>query len=167
MIMTSQSGHIFHACDFGLVVLESLWSACLQLLCFAQSILVNSHCIHWILLWFIAWNFLSYIISPLPFSFTLLLIQIGLKGEKWGSCIGILLGWWMLDTIWAEGAQSSESVVDRAKLIHVTWRNALSECSIENVWNQILTSTSHSIVCFCFGSTSSNQLITPGLFNIR
>ena len=141
MIMTSQSGHIFHACDFGLVVLESLWSACLQLLCFAQSILVNSHCIHWILLWFIAWNFLSYVISPLPFSFTLLFIQIGLKGKSEVHASGYCLD----DECWRLYEQKVQSLLNqglnnRAKLIRVTWRNALSEYRIENVWYQILTS---------------------------
>lgn len=28
---------------------------------------------------------------------------------------------------------------DRAKMIRVTWRNTFSGCSIENVWNQILS----------------------------
>ena len=75
MIMASQSAHIFRACDCGLVVLESLWFTSLQLLCFTQSILVNSHCIHWIFV-------VIYCLELFKLHYILLLIQIGLKGEK-------------------------------------------------------------------------------------
>lgn len=66
-------------------------------------------------------------------------LRLNLKGRREVHASGFCLD----DECWRVYEQKVHSVLnqglsDRTKFIRVTWRNTLSESSIENVWNQVL-----------------------------
>jgi U3 small nucleolar RNA-associated protein 22 len=81
---------------------------------------------------------LQYVFVAL-FFYIFCFFRLNLKGKSEVHTSGFCLD----DECWRLYEQKVHSVLNqglsnRAKLIRVTWRNTLSEGSIENVWNQVL-----------------------------